>query len=197
MEYKGNILNMNKFLFLLIIIVYVVHSETMESKLLDKQRPSNLGNVDNNSQDLLSLKRQLELEKQKFELRKLKDSENSNTNVNEAKAQTVVIGVAINKGGKSFATLQFADGGILDVTLGSKVDKYTVSEINLNYVKLTYVVKRKNREYPHDFYLRRVYQGRTLKVASKNNTEKDSVYIPSPMLTPANEANDFAIPPIR
>lgn len=186
-----------KFLLLAIMIFNLAHSENKEMKLIDKQKSANLDNIDNNSQDILSLKRQLELEKQKFELKKLKDSENSNTNINETKAQTVVIGVAINKEGKSFATLQFADGGILDVTLGSKVDKYSVSEINLNYVRLTYLVKRKNKEYTHDYYLRRVYQGRNLKVLAKNNTDKDSIFVPSPMVTPANDTNNFAIPPIK
>ena len=93
----------------------------------------NLEGIDKTSRDILDTNRQIELAKKKNELRKeaaggeqVSSSTGGAMNTN---SQTTVLGVSINGAGKRFATLQFADGGTLDVELGSKVGKYIVKDI--------------------------------------------------------------------
>ena len=102
----------------------------------------NVSNVDKVSQEILSTNRQIELAKKRNELRKLEnggDAPHSSGGaiISSSNSQTTVLGVSINGAGKRFATLQFADGGTLDVEIGSIVGKYKVSDIELTKVVLS------------------------------------------------------------
>ena len=157
---------------------------------------SNLSSIDSNADDLIKLKRKLELEKAEAELKKLKNSGSSEaTGSHMDNAQTVVTGVAINQDGRKIAWLQFTDRGTLTVNVGSKIGKYTVSDINMNGVTISYFTGRK-RLVQHDLFLRRTYYVDD-KPTSQSNNAANPFFTPSPVVTGANTAsvNDM-VPPI-
>src|SRR6185437_13002398 len=155
---------------------------------------SNLANIDNNADDLIQLKRKLEVEKAEAEIKRLHAAGVSNGNsIVQENVQTTVTGVAINQDGKKIAWLQFADGGSLTVNIGSLVGTYIVSDITMTGVKLSYTVsKNKTRS----IFLKRAYYA-VEKPKSSSNSSNKSFFNPSPIVTGANtgDGNDM-VPPI-
>ena len=100
-----------------------------------------LNSIDTDADDINKLNRKLQIEKAQAELKKIKGGGNAtnniNTHVHNESAQTTVTGVAINQDSKRIAWLQFADGGSLTVNIGSKVGKYTFSDISMTGVTLS------------------------------------------------------------
>lgn len=158
---------------------------------------TNLNNVDSNTDDLIQLKRKLEVEKAEAEIKKLHEG-GSNTNKGNSSflqdnAQTTVTGVAINQEGKKIAWLQFADGGSLTVNIGSQVGKYKVSDINMSGVKLTYGSGKNKTQ---NVFLKRAYYAPETSKSQANNGNK-SFFSPSPIITSANTGNaNEMVPPI-
>src|SRR5579863_481188 len=103
----------------------------------------NLANIDNTTDDLIGLKRKLEVEKAEAEIKRLHAAGvNNGSNIVRDNIQTTVTGVAINQEGKKIAWLQFADGGSLMVNIGSLVGKYVVSDITMTGVRLSYNINK-------------------------------------------------------
>lgn len=156
---------------------------------------SNLTDVDNNANDLIQLKRKLEIEKAQAEIKKVRNGGGtsigtSSTSNNNDNAQTTVTGVAINQEGRKVAWLQFADGGSLVVNIGSKVGKYVVSDINMNGVKLSYP----NGKSSKSIFLKRSYS--VVNTAKNTPSSKRDFFGPSPIITDANTTNNDMVPPI-
>jgi len=161
-------------------------NETVRSK-------NNLSEIDNTTEDLIKLKRKLEVEKAQNEIKKLKNGGyDSSGNFNE-NAQTTVTGVAINQEGKKIAWLQFTDGGSLTVNVSSKVGKYIVDDINMSGVKLSYYTGKKHT-IKHSIFLKRIYLSEE-KINSQANSNS-SIFAPSPVITGANTSNNEIVPPI-
>jgi hypothetical protein len=177
-------------------IVFILWLFIMGSVDAINSESSNLNSIDNNTDDLIKLKRKLELEKAEVELKKLKSSGSSEKTGNHiANAQTVVTGVAINHDGRKIAWLQFTDGGSLTVNIGSKIGKYTVSDITMNGVTLSYFTGRK-KPIQHNVFLKRTYHVPE-KPNNQTNNNINPFFTPSPVITGANTAggNDM-VPPI-
>ena len=156
---------------------------------------NNLNNADGSADELLKLKRKVELEKANAELKKLQNPANSqNSDVANLNAQTTVTGVAINQQGQKMAWLQFADGGSLTVNIGSKVGEYTVSDISMNGVILS-EVSNKNSAKVKRVFLKRAYYG---PEKSRQNIQNGSgTFAPSPIITNANTGlGSEMVPPI-
>ena len=154
----------------------------------------NLDGIDKTSRDILDTNRQIELAKKKNELRKeaaggeqVSSSTGGAMNTN---SQTTVLGVSINGAGKRFATLQFADGGTLDVELGSKVGKYIVKEIEINKVILGSAKSKGG------ITLNRFYENNSKPKTPQNSGNNFTSFTPSPVTTDANMSGMQAVPPI-
>lgn len=173
---------------------------TTESISIQNQALANINNIDTSTDDLIQLKRKLEVEKTEAELRRLRNSSSmapgsSSNNINAENAQTTVTGVAINQDGRKIAWLQFADGGSLVVSIGSKIGKYKVTNIEMTGVTLGYATGKKG-QYLHNVNLKRSYIGNyTSKSGVVGHTPGNPGFIPSPVLTSANNSNDM-VPPI-
>ncbi len=162
---------------------------------------SNLDSADNSAQDSIKLSRELDIAKKKAELRKIQnggqDSIGAGSSaMGNSSSQTVVTGVAIDVDGKRFATLQFADGGVLDVSLGSRVGNYVVSDIKMTGVTLKPTVKKGQA-----VFLKRSYSLAIKPTQQGANAQvNNSGFSPSPVLTSANSDGDNSsrtiIPPI-
>jgi len=154
---------------------------------------SNLTNIDNNADDLIQLKRKLEVEKAQAEIKRLHTGVSSNTSIMQDNAQTTVTGVAINQEGKKIAWLQFADGGSLTVNIGSLVGKYVVSDITMTGVRLSYDI---NKNKLRSIFLKRAYYA-VEKLKNQSNSSNKSFFNPSPIITGANtgDGNEM-VPPI-
>ncbi|MCE3268528.1 MAG: hypothetical protein K0R49_780 [Burkholderiales bacterium] len=153
---------------------------------------SNLGSIDSNTSDLVSLKRKLEIEKAELELKKIQNGGTSSSNLKmpgftSENAQTIVTGVAINQEGRKIAWLQFADGGSLTVNIGSNVGKYTVSDITMSGVELSSLTGKRHQ---HIFLNRAYYAPEKPKQGGNNSFG----FAPSPIVTSAN-SNEM-VPPI-
>lgn len=164
------------------------------SNISSMSNMSNLKNIDSNANDLLQLRRKIEIEKSAAELKKIRygDSgghDNTGTSINLDKAQTTVTGVAINENGRKIAWLQFADGGSLIVNLGSQVGRYVVTDINMTGVELTNM-SRSNLAKSKRLFLRRVYEALE---KPKNQQGVNPLFSPSPITT---NANHDMVPPI-
>ncbi|MBP9741744.1 MAG: hypothetical protein KBD37_00125 [Burkholderiales bacterium] len=161
-------------------------------------KTANLDGADNDANDLIKLKRQLDIEKAQADIKKLHNSTTSNKGpssaVDSTNAQTTVTGVAIDQDGKKIAWLQFADGGSLTVNIGSQVGKYIVREINMSGVELSYYSGTQHREL-HSLWLKRAYEG-TEGVKIRQNTKNMPVFSPSPIVTNANGGDNDMVPPI-
>lgn len=159
---------------------------------------SNLANIDTSTNNLIELKRKLEIEKTAAELKKIKstDNQSNKTAINSENIQTTVTGVAINQDGRKIAWLQFSDGGSLTVNIGSKVGKYKVSDITMNGVQLSSSTKNvKHSQNTRSIFLKRVYYAPE-KSRSTNITNNmiNPLFAPSPIITNAN--SDDTVPPI-
>ncbi len=157
---------------------------------------NNLNNVDGSADELLKLKRKVELEKANAELKKLQSPPIINGKVSNGSldnAQTTVTGVAINQQGEKIAWLQFADGGSLTVNIGSKVGEYTVSDISMTGVTLHTVSKKRAKG--NTIFLKRAYYAP--EKSQQNNQRGNSLFAPSPIITNANTGNENdMVPPI-
>ncbi|MBP9742320.1 MAG: hypothetical protein KBD37_03080 [Burkholderiales bacterium] len=156
---------------------------------------NNLDSADTDTNDLIKLKRKLDIEKAQADIKKLHNSSATGSRslyVEADKAQTIVTGVAINQIGKKIAWLQFADGGSLTVNIGSKVGKYTVSDITMNGVLLSYY-SGKGHNKVESMFLNRAY-GAPEKF--KNQQENVPLFTPSPIVTNANNNSEDMVPPI-
>ncbi len=181
-----------------------VSTATVMSSLNPSESPqfNNLSSIDSDTDDLNQLKRKVQIEKAQAELKKIKTGSNGVTAkstgaVNNENAQTTVTGVAINQEGKKIAWLQFADGGSLTVNIGSKVGKYTVSDISMTGVTLSEVSGSKKKS--KNIYLKRAYAtADTGKKPVTNNNNANMFFTPSPVLTGANALNNenLMVPPI-
>lgn len=156
----------------------------------------NLEGIDKTSRDILDTNRQIELAKKKNELRKeaaggeqVSSSTGGAMNTN---SQTTVLGVSINGAGKRFATLQFADGGTLDVELGSKVGKYVVKDIEINKVVLGSASKKSKG----GITLNRFYENNSKPKTPQNSSNSFTSFTPSPVTTDANMSGMQTVPPI-
>ncbi len=157
---------------------------------------SNIDNLDHNAEDLMQLKRKLEIEKTQAELNKLKNNsvnQSIGDRFNQDQIQTTVTGVAIDENGRKIAWLQFADGGTLVVNIGSHVGKYIVSDITMTKVTLTYQPNSKHSK-KNNIYLERIYTA-NLDKKSSNKGLSNMGLSPSPVITPANSEN-VMVPPI-
>lgn len=156
---------------------------------------SNLDSADADTNDLLKLRRKLDIEKTQADIKKLHNPSATGSRgayVEADKAQTIVTGVAINHVGKKIAWLQFADGGSLTVNVGSKVGKYTVSDITMNGVLLSYY-SGKGHNKIESMYLNRAYG---VPEKSKNQQKTMPLFTPSPIVTNANNNSEDMVPPI-
>ncbi|MFN7093897.1 MAG: hypothetical protein ACK4M7_00890 [Burkholderiales bacterium] len=161
---------------------------------------TNINSIDENATDLLKLKRKLEIAKAEAEIQKIRNGgrsvANSKSGLNPAKVQTTVTGVAINQDGRKIAWLQFADGGALTVNIGSKVDKYIVTNINMTGVTLSYSSGKKHLQ-THTIFLKRAYSGiDVINKRARASTMPSSLYAPSPVVTSANDHDMATVPPI-
>lgn len=157
---------------------------------------TNINSIDSSAEDLLQLKRKLELEKAQNELKKLHNIPSNSNGMNSASVQpeniqTTVTGVAINQDGKKIAWLQFADGGSLTVNVGSKVGTYTVKDITMNGVELMYFKNNKAKS----IFLKRVYNSPEKRKNQQNNNV-NQFFNPSPIVTSANAVGNEIVPPI-
>ena len=154
---------------------------------------NNLSSADGSADELLKLKRKVELEKANAELKKLQNPANSkNTVALQENAQTTVTGVAINQQGQKMAWLQFADGGSLTVNIGSKVGNYTVADISMTGVTLSEVSSKKNTK---TLFLKRAYYGP--EKTRQNIQNGNGTFAPSPIITNANTVSgNEMVPPI-
>lgn len=155
----------------------------------------NLDGIDKTSRDILETNRQIELAKKKNELRQQEaGGTQSNSGAGgpslNSNSQTTVLGVSINGAGKRFATIQFADGGTLDVEIGSKVGKYVVKEIEINKVVLG------SSKGKGSVTLNRFYENSSKPRTSQNTTNTFSTFTPSPVTTDANMNGGQMVPPI-
>lgn len=156
---------------------------------------SNLGGIDNNTADLVALKRKLEIEKAEAELKKI-SSGGGGDSIKEPgfmpdNAQTIVTGVAINQEGRKIAWLQFADGGSLTVNIGSLVGKYKVSDITMSGVELSYLAGGKGKS--QHVFLNRAYYA---PEKPKQSSSLSMGFTPSPIITNANGNSNEMVPPI-
>lgn len=157
----------------------------------------NLDGIDKTSRDILEINRQLELAKKKNELRQQEaGGTQSNSGAGgpslNSNSQTTVLGVSINGAGKRFATLQFADGGTLDVEIGSKVGKYVVKEIEINKV----VLGSSSKKSKGGIVLNRFYENSSKPRNSQTPTNTFNSFTPSPVTTDANMNGSQMVPPI-
>lgn len=157
----------------------------------------NLDGIDKTSRDILETNRQIELAKKKNELRQqeaggsLSNSGTGGPALN-SNSQTTVLGVSINGVGKRFATLQFADGGTLDVEIGSKVGKYVVKEIEINKV----VLGSSSKKSKGGIVLNRFYENSSKPRNPQSPTNTFNSFTPSPVTTDANLNGGQMVPPI-
>ncbi len=165
---------------------------------------NNLNGIDRDSDDINQLNRKITIEKAEAELKKIKNGAigsipGSGGNIVQSEnAQTTVTGVAINQSGKRIAWLQFADGGSLIVNIGSRVGKYTVSDISMTGVILQEITGTKHKNVQH-LYLKRVYASVDAGKKSQSNNGANNVFFtPSPVFTDANTRNNenVVVPPI-
>ncbi|MCC2624346.1 MAG: hypothetical protein K0R14_219 [Burkholderiales bacterium] len=166
----------------------VLKNESAATKIV----VSNLGGIDNNTADLVALKRKLEIEKAEAELKKISNGGGSSAkdpSFMPENAQTIVTGVAINQEGRKIAWLQFADGGSLTVNIGSLVGKYRISDITMTGVELSYSAGAKSRA-QHVFLKRAYYAPEKPKQSNGVNLG----FTPSPVITNANSGE--MVPPI-
>lgn len=157
----------------------------------------NLDGIDKTSRDILEINRQIELAKKKNDLRQQEAGGNqSNSGTGgpalNSNSQTTVLGVSINGVGKRFATLQFADGGTLDVEVGSKVGKYIVKEIEINKV----VLGSSSKKSKGSIVLNRFYENSSKPRNPQSPTSAFSSFTPSPVTTDANMPGTQMVPPI-
>ena len=156
---------------------------------------NNLNSADGSADELLKLKRKVELEKANAELKKLQSPPIVNGKVSNGSldnAQTTVTGVAINQQGEKIAWLQFADGGSLTVNIGSKVGEYTVSDISMTGVTLASSAKKGKGK---SVFLKRAYYAP--EKSGQNNQRGNTVFAPSPIITNANkDGGNEVVPPI-
>ncbi|MDQ5920321.1 MAG: hypothetical protein QG673_377 [Pseudomonadota bacterium] len=178
----------------------------VESQMGGKIYMTNLANADTDANDLIKLKRQLEIEKAQADIKKLHNptstvkynnlNEYNNSSGDWGNMQTTVTGVAINHGGKKIAWLQFADGGSLTVNVGSRVGKYMVNNITMEGIQLSYY-SGKGKSKLQNLFLNRIYSALE-KPKTQQNQRISPVFTPSPIVTSANigVAGKDAIPPI-
>lgn len=157
----------------------------------------NLDGIDKTSRDILEINRQIELATKKNALRQQEAGGNQSSTAAGGPAlntnsQTTVLGVSINGVGKRFATLQFADGGTLDVEIGSKVGKYVVKEIEINKV----VLGSSSKKSKGGIVLNRFYENSSKPRSSQTPTNTFNSFTPSPVTTDANMSNTQMVPPI-
>ncbi len=161
---------------------------------------SNLTDADKDSLSQIKLNRKIELAKKMQELNKIQNggttsvpTNSTNTQPRDSQSQTVVTGVAIDVEGRKFATLQFIDGGVLDVTIGSKVGDYGVTNITLNGVDLSGIDKKtKGRK----LHLKRVYAAEIKPRQMSSQQMNTNIFSPSPIVTSANQDENVVVPPI-
>ena len=160
---------------------------------------SNITEADKDSLSQIKLNRQIELAKKMQELNKYQNGGSNSVSTNsgisqpkDSQSQTVVTGVAIDVEGRKFATLQFIDGGVLDVTIGSKVGDYGVTNITLNGVDLSGIDKKSKGKKLH---LKRVYAAE-IKPKQMNQQMNTNIFAPSPVVTSANNDDNVVVPPI-
>lgn len=209
---------MKKILILILIWgMSIVYAEDTLNNILNESKPinsesgtkaltanslpaqfNNLNVIDKDSNDINQLNRKLQVEKVAAEIRKLRyvssTGSNNSSNLNNENSQTIVTGVAINILGKKIAWLQFVDGGTYMVNIGSKVGKYTVTDISMTGVTLSENLKNKKHPSTNVIFLKRVYASNNKKhvnSVNKNNT----FFTPSPVITSANSSSDY-VPPI-
>lgn len=159
----------------------------------------NLNSIDDSADDLQKKRRILENEKLNAEIKRARNPDTASamgiSAASSETAQTTVTGVAIDEEGKKSAWLQFADGGVLTVNLGSKVGKYQVTDITMTGVKLSYWTGKKKVKQNNVFLKRAYYTTEKPKTQMINNTSP--FYNPSPIITGANTSNQSEfVPPI-
>lgn len=156
---------------------------------------NNLSSADSSADELLKLKRKVELEKANAELKKLQNSANGkNLDISPGNVQTTVTGVAINQQDEKIAWLQFADGGSLTVNIGSKVGQYTVSDISMTGVTLS-ESSNTNHDRGKSVFLKRAYYAP--EKSQQNNQHGNTLFAPSPIITNANTGSgNEVVPPI-
>lgn len=169
----------------------VTSEDTPGTKQQSNVQYSNLDSIDKDTSDINQLNRKLQVEKIEAEIRKIKNNsndQNASLGNGSSTAQTTVTGVAINAEGKKIAWLQFADGGDLMVNIGSKVGKFTVSNIEMTGVTL----KQGKRK----ITLKRVYSNYGRVKNNSFSNKNTMIFTPSPIITGANSKSDY-VPPIQ
>lgn len=189
---------MNRFILWMLFGLFSINSfatvQTSAPVIIEHTNvTNNLTNIDENTDDLIQLKRKLEIEKAQAELKKIHNGANvaksrGGSEISD-NAQTIVTGIAINQNGKKIAWLQFADGGSLTVNIGSKVGKYTVSDISMTGVQLSSDVSKRS------VFLKRVYYTPEKSTNNLGNIRNNQAFLPSPIVTSANTGSDI-VPPI-
>ncbi len=124
----------------------------IESDLSNK----NLANIDDNANDLMQLKRTLEIKKTQAELKKIKDgmlrqsagqgslqthdlTYNSPQNsIENILRHTIVTSVAINQQGRKIAWLRFPDNTTLEVVIGTNIGAF--GDVSMNNNVAGYIV---------------------------------------------------------
>jgi hypothetical protein len=156
------------------------HSQSLLQESLDSQY-SNIHNIDNDTSDLNTLKRKLELVKTNAEINKIINQKIPTVVTQQSRiSQAVVTGVAINKNGTKIAWLRFKDGCNLSVNIGSHVDQYIVTTIDMSQVKLIKPFNRfslhhpiiLNRSYDNEFSNHKTHTPILNQSVFNNSTEE-------------------------
>ena len=185
-----------------ILITFVTKVNAIENapsiitvdKPIKQINTNNLDSADGMADELLKIKRKVELEKANAELKKLQSPPIINGKPSSGtfdNAQTTVNGVAINQQGEKIAWLQFADGGTLTVNIGSKVGQYTVSDISMTGVILAASFKKGKGK---SVFLKRAYYAP--EKSQQNNLHENTTFVPSPIVTNANTSGKEIVPSI-
>lgn len=147
-----------------------------------------LQQADDDYAKLQALKRQAAIKEQQDKLAPKVIANTTSTN-NGSKSggigETVVTNVVIDSNGTNFATLQFADGSSLNVEPGSKIGKYTVSNIDLTGVRISSCTHKKCGK---GILIKRAYP--VVPKATLQPTQSTAVF------TPASSSNDSTVPPL-
>lgn len=146
-----------------------------------------LQQADDDYAKLQALKRQAAIKEQQDKLAPKVIANTTSTNGSKSGGigETVVTNVVIDSNGTNFATLQFADGSSLNVEPGSKIGKYTVSNIDLTGVRISSCTHKKCGK---GILIKRAYP--VVPKATLQPTQSTAVF------TPASSSNDSTVPPL-
>ena len=160
--------------------------------------PNNIATLDNDTHNLLQLKRKLEIEKTQAEIDKIHGS--SHVSLQHDKSTRVplklrfrVTGIALNQNIQKIAWLHSTENANIRVTIGSKIGAYHVNEITLQGVSL--ISNPQSGHRVSSIFLDRIDYG----VPDSMDTSPANNIIQPPSRSMDNYANtsyDATVPPI-